>query len=303
MPEIQRIKRPEVLWKWLRYTGLPRSTRESIARTIRNVRSPGERAVRRSMVTSLESAKTPEQSFLTSQGYIQLPPDFAPGTVKIAFVLNQIYQSARGIVPGTSSGSKKTNFLVTVLQNEAFIAQPEILAYITSAPILELAAGYLGEAPVLSSVKLWWSPVNNTTQSSQLYHFDEEDDWQLKFFLNVSPVTSESGPFTLLPIPASEEVAHRAGRRHGRFPDELVERHVGPPKPVCLTGPSGTLAAVDTSRCLHFGSRGNTVDRVVLMFQFTRFSAPQARSPSWGPQIQPLVKNMSALQRRAFQYA
>ena len=42
---------------------------------------------------------------------------------------------------------------------------------------------------------------------------------------------------------------------------------------IALTGNSGSGAFIDTSKCLHFGSRNNTKDRVVLMTQFLKTNA------------------------------
>ena len=47
------------------------------------------------------------------------------------------------------------------------------------------------------------------------------------------------------------------------------------------TGPAGKGLMLDTSRCLHYGSRGNTIERLVLMFQYTSFYAPKSRWPDW----------------------
>ena len=43
--------------------------------------------------------------------------------------------------------------------------------------------------------------------------------------------------------------------------------------PIVMTGPRGSGAWVDTSRCLHFGSRGNSTDRLMLIVQFTKHLA------------------------------
>lgn len=40
------------------------------------------------------------------------------------------------------------------------------------------------------------------------------------------------------------------------------------------TGPCGSAVMLDSSRCLHFGSRGNRRDRLVLAFHFLPADAP-----------------------------
>ncbi len=133
---------------------------------------------------------------------------------------------------------------------------------------------------MLSRADLWWSPPNESKAESQLYHYDGEDKSQLKIILNVGDVDENTGPFTFLTAVASEQVG-KTRRHSARLDDDAVENTVGRDAVTPLIGPAGTVGAVDTSRCLHFGSRGNSRERLILMLQFTRFLAPKALFPSW----------------------
>jgi hypothetical protein len=59
-----------------------------------------------------------------------------------------------------------------------------------------------------------------------------------------------------------------------RISDEEVDATCGLENAVRLVGGPGSAGFVDTSRCLHFGSRHTRRDRLVLMVQFTRFHCP-----------------------------
>ena len=48
---------------------------------------------------------------------------------------------------------------------------------------------------------------------------------------------------------------------------------------VAVVGPPGTACVLDSSRCLHFGSRCRGGERLVLMFNFRPYLSPD-RSPS-----------------------
>jgi hypothetical protein len=147
--------------------------------------------------------------------------------------------------------------------------------------VVDLATAYMGAVPVLSSARLWWTPPNDSVQQSQLYHSDGEDDRQLKFFFNLFDVTEDAGPLTFLPADVSAQVRRRLGYVSGKLDDETIAAAAGSLDPVRATGPAGSGVALDTSRCLHYGSRRNTVGRLVLMFQFTSFYAPRSERVAW----------------------
>ena len=142
-----------------------------------------------------------------------------------------------------------------------------------SRPILDAATSYLGCVPILSAADLLWSPVNETSMSSQRFHLDDEDNRQLKVFLNVREVTSDHGPLTFLPADASERVRQRTGTIIARASDERV-LGAAEAEPIRVCGGPGSGALVDTGRCLHYGSRKNAEERLLLSFQYLRDDAP-----------------------------
>ena len=121
---------------------------------------------------------------------------------------------------------------------------------------------------------MWWSPENDTARSSQRFHLDYEDVRQLKIFINIFETAQDQGPLTFIPAHVSEQIQRSRGRVIGRVDDEWVYAQGGREQVCRLMGPAGSGAFLDTSRCLHYGSRSNRRDRLVLMFQFLTHHAP-----------------------------
>ena len=144
-----------------------------------------------------------------------------------------------------------------------------IMALARHPAVLRLIGRYLGGLPILYRINLLDS-ANEEIQpeSSQFFHVDPEDFRQLKIFLLVEDVDAESGPLHLLRADASDRVRVARGHRHGRVSDEEVLSIAPPEALVPCTGPSGTLAIGDTSRCFHFGSRPGARRRHVVMIQY-----------------------------------
>lgn len=136
---------------------------------------------------------------------------------------------------------------------------------------------------------------------------DEEDRSQVKVLIPLTPVTPDSGPFTFLSASDSARAVaayqrHRrfgAWRRLGRLTDEaLAACGVDPiAQAVAITGPPGAGVIIDSSRCLHFGSRGNKTDRLVLMYHFLRWDTPGASTFRWKQRAMLQGARLDALQQ------
>jgi hypothetical protein len=142
-----------------------------------------------------------------------------------------------------------------------------------SPKVTGIATEYMGYTPILSDILLWHSPNDSITLSgSQFFHLDYADISQVKLFLLISDVDHEAGPTTLIPADISRKIClqinYKLSNRDIRVPDEVVNQFVPESRHVQASGPAGTLFFTDTSRCLHYGSRGGTKSRTVLLIQF-----------------------------------
>ncbi len=168
----------------------------------------------------------------------------------------------------------KKRFLLTIASDEELLKKTEINKFLKSEFVNENVSYYLNQSYVLSTVRLWWTPVNDTSISSQKFHLDEEDLTQLKVFINISEVTQNHGPFTFISSDTTTKIISGFKNGKRRFSDEDVYKHASREELIELTGKAGSGAFVDTSKCLHFGSRNNTKERLVLMAQFLKLNAP-----------------------------
>lgn len=282
--------------KCLQKIGLPRSMRDRIVVGLKNTLNPGQAAARRKLAASLTAPEGFDMNRIRAEGAALLPAGSLPHAREAAAAGAQLFErlSAEGRVR-KPEGQRKGGFLVTIAKNEEMLAIPEVASFILSDELLATASLYFGETPVLSSVHFWWSPPNETLLESQQYHYDGEDRTQLKVLLHVNDVSEDAGPFTYLPADLSAKIP-KAKRHSERLTDERIESIAGANAAIRVTGPAGTTALIDTSRCLHYGSRGNSKDRLVIMTQFTRFLAPKALSPAWSA---PAGGEISELKRLA----
>jgi hypothetical protein len=209
-----------------------------------------------------------------ARGYRCFQAHELPGAAEAAACAARVFA---GLDPGDPLFPKKADFLQVVASGEALTGRAEILRFAVSRPLVDAASGYLGAVPRLVSVALLWSPANRSAMRSQLFHVDDEDARMLKVFLHVWEVTPEHGPFTFLPADVSRRVQRQIGPVIRRASDEQVLGAAGEP-PVSVCGGPGSGVLVDTARCLHYGSRGNSKERLVLQLHFLRHDAPSEAS-------------------------
>jgi hypothetical protein len=160
---------------------------------------------------------------------------------------------------------RKDKFLRNLLNDKDLRRNPELVDFALSDPVLGMAARYLGCVPYLCRVDVVYSLPRATDDNiaSQLFHVDPEGLTQVKFFIHLYDVGEPEGPFTFIPADETARIlaAIRALRREqgkphvGRYLDEEIDAVGGTKSIVRLKGPTGSGVAIDTSRCLHMGSR------------------------------------------------
>ena len=168
-------------------------------------------------------------------------------------------------------------FLLTLASDHELMKITSIHEFITSDFVINTVYSYLQQPFVLSTIRLWWTVVNDTEIRSQKFHLDDEDLTQIKLFVNISDVSEDHGPFRFIDADNSQKII--ASYRHGkrRFGDDEISAAMDEAPVISLTGSAGEGGFIDTSRCLHFGSRENKHDRLVLMAQFLKYDAPLLR--------------------------
>jgi hypothetical protein len=140
--------------------------------------------------------------------------------------------------------------------------------------LISTVSAYLGMVPVLRRIELWHVAQEQSNQKpfgSQLYHCDDGDLRQVKVFVYLSDVSKNDGPLTILDAEVTRQ-AQKACRFRYRdhLSDAQVFRLIGKHHEQCLAGAAGTTLLVDTSRCMHYGSRMFAPEnhRFSLYFQY-----------------------------------
>lgn len=298
---IHQLRRTKGLHKLMHNRlSLPLDFAETAIKRLKFAWNPAQMRQRTRLAGTLQH--TCGDEFLAQNGYLHIKPADVNGLQDALDECTQALQSS------TSTGAIKTaqaaapkEFLISIIKDEQLLAHKALTGFAVSHPLIELAARYFGAVPMLSGVRLWWTPPNKTVIGSQLFHCDREDRRQLKFLINVMASTPESGPFTL--ISAGQSARIKSAVRYSYKTYQLTDGEIcaagEPDELIALTGPPGSIACVDTSRCLHYGSRNNTQPRLLLMIQFTDCLAPNVTLPKWHLGLSKLGLELDALQRLA----
>ncbi|BBB12190.1 hypothetical protein [Sphingopyxis sp. FD7] len=140
--------------------------------------------------------------------------------------------------------------------------------------IIRLVTRLFGVVPRLDYVTVTHSaPMVGEPTYSQLWHRDHDDVKVIKLFVYLTDVnTVEDGPFSFLPGPCSDRIgfSFKSHRRDDQMPRAVniidARREI--------LGPRLTCFMVETSRCLHMGSRV-AAGHERLMYTATYFAPPR----------------------------
>jgi hypothetical protein len=184
------------------------------------------------------------------------------------------------IVSLSKIGSVKP-YYINLLEYQDLKSFNSLKSFLGSNEIINLLYEYYGFIPHLSHLALFFSNniiYPNKSQSilgTQNAHFDNHDLKHVKLFLNISDVNLEDGPLHIFNKTVSDSFRMSSGRILNKKPvrddKELNQiKNSG----VSFVGESGSLAIVDTSNCLHYGSRVNSgKGRLTLVIHFTCFDS------------------------------
>ena len=232
------------------------------------VAQPVDWSVRR-FAAARYNRRFPSTRMTSGNGLVILPSGTLPGAREVIDTCRRLFESKQAAIAAGEPGGKrkgKQSFLKNMLDDGDLKANPILVDFALSDPLFSIVTNYFGSIPTLNRVDLLHSFPRATPEehiSSQLFHQDHEGLTQAKVFLNIYDVAEENGPFTFVPAIVTERVLRaireerkRSGaEREGHYRDDEVAAHGGLAVADRLLGPAGTAAIVDTSRCLHSGSR------------------------------------------------
>jgi hypothetical protein len=216
------------------------------------------------------------------KGYCLLSPEALGDFGEVLASCRQLFASKKRDIDAQLTGfagwtpeqqqkfsTRKQSFLRYLLDDDDLRRHPELVNFALSDAMLGAATRYLGMVPHLSRIDLMYSlprAGGGKNIESQLFHLDHEGLTQIKHFIHVFDVGEHEGPFTFIPADATARIVRdvRALRRRQksgqdievrRYSDAEIAAVGGTSDIITVTGPVGAGVAVDTSRCLHLGSR------------------------------------------------
>jgi len=173
------------------------------------------------------------------------------------------HKSAKDVA--TLRNGKSKVYWLDLFEDKEIHPNP-VLDFVTLPVLLQAAARYLGEVPILSYISLFFTPPGTAHLmiGSQGWHRDNEQMRQMKIFLLANPVDSAAGPSKLLPKPHSSARGYR--NYPGYFTDDQFREFGLPEKEVVeFTGETGSVLLIDTSALFHCGSRTKTQPRLQMI--------------------------------------
>jgi hypothetical protein len=148
------------------------------------------------------------------------------------------------------------------------LESPDIRALVADPFIHQIAAGYLGCTPIFTQLSAWWSrndpdaSADDLSEAAQLFHYDYDWPAFLKFFIYLSDVGPENGPFTFVVGTHERKRQWSDGRR-----DDAYVESAYPGQSWAVTGKAGDLIIADTVG-YHKGQRVRAGDRLMLQLEF-----------------------------------
>lgn len=202
--------------------------------------------------------------------------------------LDRVLEDSREII-AERSGSRRSapgayrSYFQDVWTTQDAERYPSFLDFATSSELLTVVGSYLGCVPALSTTlpsgirfvesNAAFDDQPDQPHDSQLYHLDYYSLPNVYVLVLLEDTTVEHGPWTFLPRAVSTQAAlalNNWGPGMGyRFTDEQVYSVVDRNQAIQFTYPRGTVLFIESSGCLHFGSRNSVRPRFQLMLGYT----------------------------------
>ncbi|NQV40667.1 MAG: hypothetical protein HQ505_09115 [Nitrosopumilus sp.] len=254
--------------------GLPFSVLKGIVEFIDVLKSPREWIARRRVARKILQNSRWRHFFLPEKGVALFSANEIPGLEDASRIAQKVYAERK---PENETGkSQRTDYspFYVLLNNKDVKNYPELVEIATCDALAEILSGYFDSVPLLQNINVWLAKPDVSGMGSQKFHLDKPDVHFVSVFINVFPVSEENGPLTLLPSDISAKVCNGTSYsdiyyfEDGRLEDDDVLKHCNKDDFIEMVGNVGSGAIVDTSTCLHFGSRCKSGERVTLVFRY-----------------------------------
>ena len=225
-------------------------------------------------------------------GFAYVNTDSIIAAVKSGLSAEQILKSIADESPDSAKQGGKPYLRIISNMGDYSVDHP-IMQLATNPIILASIASYMGEAPLVADCQVLYSPPSNQVpgltkkekvytfvknnlgysskyRGSQLSHIDEDYPHTVKLWVYLTDVDKNTGPFTLLPGPVSDEVALYLGKNSSKKVSDRKLKGFMHHK-LSIEGKSNTVFIADTGRCYHYGSRdvNSLTGRVAVVIHYT----------------------------------
>ena len=218
-------------------------------------------------------------SALNADGYVILnkvldPEALASLERAAAESLHASHAHAASAPEGTTSKAFWTRLLDNDLVDGRMPSKSAFTRFALQPGLISVLCRAFGTLPQLDYVLLTQSKSTGRELSqSQLWHRDHDDTRTIKVFTYLTDVSDEGdGPFTFVPGKESDRIG-RTMRSH--IDDAQLKGKLAGASEKAMIAPRLTTFAVETSRCLHMGSRiADGRHRLLYTATYTTFPKP-----------------------------
>lgn len=211
----------------------------------------------------------------------------------------------------TSGKGAYRSYFQDVWKPEDCDRYPAFVDFATSSEVLSVVARYLECVPALSTTlpsgirfvesNSAFDDQPDKPHDSQLYHVDYYSLPNVYVLVLLRDCTRENGPWCFLPKSVTQRVggALRNWERGVgyRFTDEQVYSVADPRDMIEFTGPRGTVLFIESSGCMHYGSRNSAKPRFQLMYGYSGACRTDFSEVFMPPKTYPLRDGDSRLRR------
>lgn len=182
----------------------------------------------------------------------------------------------------TQKGAYRSYFQ-DVWTPEDLTTYPSFVDFATSSDLLAVVGNYLKSIPALTTTLpsgIRFVESNDAfdddpsrPKDSQLYHIDYYSLPNVYVLVLLRDATLTSGPWTFIPREQSQQASRALNywqKGHDyRLTDHEVYSVIDPSEVITFAYPRGSVLFIESSGCLHYGSRNSIEPRFQLMYGFS----------------------------------
>ena len=247
---------------------------------------------------------------------IELQDGWAIDTSMSLPYLDQVLAESRELISErvgvrTSPTGAYRSFFQDLIQPEDLTRFPSFVNFATSSELLSTVSRYIKSIPALSTTlpsgirlvesNAAFDDAPDRPKDSQLFHIDYYSLPNVYVLVLLEDVIKECGPWSFLPRSTSQRVSQQLEYwqkpRGYRISDEEVYSVVDPQELIEFTYPRGTVLFIESSGCLHFGSRNSVKPRFQLMYGYTGAIRTDFSESFMTPKQYPVQDSDSMLRR------